>query len=213
MSTDQGDSTPLVHLLDDDQDYLDSLVALIASLGFAPRPYTSGQDFLDRVSVLEPGPLILDLKMPELSGHEVLVALVKRQPRRPAIVLTGNADVPGVVRCYASGLVSTFLQKQTLTELVLLEAIQRAVAEDTERRAAYSKKLHFQSLLQRLTPADLDVFQHLLQGQTNVMIAAALEVNPRSVACRRAKLMKTFGVANLCELAHVAFKSGFISRS
>jgi two-component system response regulator FixJ len=209
MSPEQGNPAPVIHLLDDDPDYLDSLVQLLASFRFEPRPYSSGQYFLARVSDLEPGPLLLDLKMPALSGYDVLAALEKRQPHRPAIVLTGSADVPGVVRCYASGLISAFLQKHILTDLALLEAIQHAVAEDTQRRAAYSGRLHFQSLLQRLTPTDLKVFQRLLQGQTNVAIAAALQVSRRSVECRRAKLMSTFGVTNLCELALLAFKSGF----
>lgn len=213
MSQEQDNPARVVHLLDDDPDYLDSLVQLLTSFQFDPRPYSSGQDFLARVSDLEPGPLILDLKMPAPSGYDVLAALVLRQPRRPAIVLTGNADVPGVVRCYASGLISAFLQKHSVTELVLLEAIQRAVAEDTERRAAYADELHFRSLLQRLTPADLEVLQRLLQGQTNVTIAAALAISRRSVECRRAKLMKALGVTNLCELAHRAFKSGYLCQS
>lgn len=213
MSPEQDDPAPVIHLLDDDPDYLDSLVQLLASFRFEPRSYSSGQDFLARVSDLDPGPLILDLKMHLLSGYEVLATLVNREPRRPAIVLTGHADVPGVVRCYTSGLISAFLQKHNVTELVLLEAIQRAVAEDTERRTAYSSKLHFQSLMQRLTPADLEVFQRLLQGQTNATVAAALRVSRRSVECRRAKLMTTFGVTNICELAHLAFKSGFTRRS
>lgn len=213
MSSEQDNPPRVVHLLDDDPDYLDSLVQLLKSFQFEPRPYSSGQDFLARVSDLEPGPLILDLKMPVLSGYDVLAALAQRHPRRPAIVLTRYADVPGVVRSYSSGLISAFLQKHSVTELVLLEAIQHAVAEDPERRVAYSCQLHFQSLLQRLTPTDLDILQRLLQGQTNITIAAALKVSRRSVECRRAKIMKTLGVTNLCELAHLAFKSGYLCRS
>ncbi len=212
MSQEQGNPAPVVHLLDDDVDYLVSLANLVTTFGFAPRSYTSGQEFLTRVSDIDPGPLILDLKLPELSGYDVLATLVKRQPRRPAIVLTGNADVPGVVRCYATGLISSYLQKQTVTEFALLEAIQCATLKDTERRTVYARKFHFDSLLQQLTPDEHELFQRLLQGQTNATIAAAFEVSRRTIECRRAKLMKTFGVTNVCDLARLAVQAGFFGR-
>src|SRR3954469_22414892 len=101
---------PVVHILDDDPSYIESLTSLVGSLGFQTAGYTASKECLQRLDDSTPGCLILDLKMPEADGFSVLTALAERQLAPPVIVLTGHADAPSVVRAMRSGAVA-FLQK------------------------------------------------------------------------------------------------------
>lgn len=198
-----------VHILDDDPDYLVSLTRLVNNLGFQTICYGAGEELLSQTDEQLAGCLILDLKMPQVTGFTVLESLANRRIAPPVIVLTGHADVPAVVRAYQTGLVVAFLQKQAVSEIAILEAIQAAMAKDDDRRSSHIRRDELESRLSQLTEPEIDVLNLLMKGADHTRIAEALDISRRTVENRRAKIMKKLGAASFPELVRLVLDAGF----
>ncbi|MFO0791065.1 MAG: response regulator [Pirellulales bacterium] len=198
-----------VHIVDDDADYLVSLTQLVNNLGFQTVCYASGNELLEQPDDRLHGCLILDLKMPQITGFTVLEELAKRRVAPPVIVLTGYADVPAVVRAYQSGLVVAFLQKQAVSEIAILEAIQAAMARDDEQRSTFTRRNELEVRLSQLTQPEVEVLNLLMKGADHTRIAEALDISRRTVENRRAKIMKKIGANSFPELVRLVLDAGY----
>lgn len=198
----------LVHILDDDAAYRDSLAQLIFTLGFQTVCYGSANEYLQAEADL-PGCLILDLKLADRSGLAVLADLARRSGAHPVIVLTGHANVPAIVQAYQSGRVIAFLQKQSMSELALLEAIQEAIGQDLARREILARRESVIDRLQKLSENERQVLDRLLKGAEHNRIAEELGISRRTVENRRAKIMKKLNATTLPELVRIAVEAGY----
>ena len=205
------DDLPRVHIVDDNAAYRDSLAALVTSLGFSQECYESGRDYLARGSALS-GCVILDLRMPDGDGAAVIEHLSGLKICQPVIVLTGNANVPDIVNSYRSGRIVSFLEKQTLNDISLLEAIQHALQQDVERRAQHKRLEELKLKFQSLTDGEKEVLDRLLAGRESVQIAKELQISRRTVETRRGKIMEKLDVDTLAALIQVVVDLGYWPR-
>ena len=197
---------PLVFIVDDDAAFRESLSVLILSMGLRSKTYASGEEFLRCFDETQPGCLILDVRMPQISGLALQEKLSKFPLCPPIIVLTGHAEVPTALRAIKQGAVE-FLQK-TFTESELREAVQRAISLDTERRQSHLRRSALLERFALLSKPERQVLDLVLAGYPNKRIASALEVSQRAVEDRRARVMQKLNVDTLPDLVRLAIEAG-----
>jgi two-component system response regulator FixJ len=198
---------PTVIIVEDDSAYAESLAALVTAMGFRPRVHASGRDFLENHHEDPVGCVLLDLKLPDIDGLQLLERLQTAPTLTPVIVLTGHADVPSAVKAMRNGVVA-FLQKQSFSETALWEAIHQAVALDGKQREANARREAVKSQIALLNEPELDVLKLLVAGNDHTTIAEQLQVSRRTVENRRSRLMKKLGVSTSPELVRLAMEGG-----
>lgn len=192
------DLVPTVLIVDDDPDMRESLEFLLSSLGIATKTYSSATAFLENFEPWQPGCLVCDVRMPDMSGLELFERLTAMGSRLPVILMTAYADVPMAIRALQSGVVE-FIEKPFNAQ-IMLERIQRALAQDRERRASVAAWEEFACGMAELTEKERETLGLLLQGAANKVMAARLDISERAVEMRRASVMKKLQVATLAEL-------------
>lgn len=173
----------VVHIVDDDQRFRDALGMLVAAKGFAPREYLSAEHFLCTYEPAQGECLLLDIRMPGMSGLELLEELASQRVLPPIIVLSAFAEAPSVVAAMRHGAID-FLEKP-VEEAVLITKLATALAGDRER------KVHQTDLrlrMRRLTSRERDVMELLLAAKNTVQIAHQLEISPKTVERHRVKV-------------------------
>jgi two-component system, LuxR family, response regulator FixJ len=175
---------------------------LVRSMHLRTESHESAQQFLDTFDSTRPGCLLLDVRMPGISGLELLERLCRDDLRLPAIVMSAYGDVQMVVRAMKAGALN-FLEKPCRDQQ-LWEAIQEALKWDAAHRHHVVLRAKALRRLQRLTPGEHDVLRLLIDGSSNKTIAAELNVSVRTVEVRRAKLMKKMKAESLAELIRLA---------
>ena len=197
---------PCVHVIDDDEAVRESLVFLFQSSAIPVRAYASARAFLPLARGLGAGCLVTDVRMPDMSGLDLLRALRAAEATLPVIVITGHGDVPMAVAAMKEG-ACDFFEKPFDDEL-LLEAVRRALASP---RSAASDPAEDQSLRDRvkqLSARERQVLSGLLDGLPNKTIAYDLGISARTVEIYRAKLMTKMGAASFAELVRLAMLAG-----
>jgi FixJ family two-component response regulator len=189
---------PMVYIVDDDPDMLDSLRWLMKTVGLRAETYSSAASFLRDFAPNGPGCLILDVRMPGTSGLDLFEQLVARGEGMPAIFITAYADVPMAVRAMKSGAVE-FVEKP-FNRQTLLDKVQRAIKDDTERQTRKAASDMVLARFRRLTGKEREVLDLIKDGLPNKEIAARLEITPRAVELRRSSLMRKLGARSLAEL-------------
>jgi two-component system response regulator FixJ len=202
---------PIVYIVDDDPDMLDSLRWLMKTVGLHVEVFSSAADFLRDFSPGSPGCLIFDIRMPGTSGLDLFETLVARGERMPVIFITAFADVPMAIRAMKSGAVE-FVEKP-FNRQRLLEKVQRAIKDDIERRRSHASREALQSRFRKLTDKEREVLELITAGRPNKAIATRLEITPRAVEMRRASLMKKLGVSSLVELLRLTIAQEVHSES
>lgn len=197
--------TPLVHLIDDDEAMRTSLAFLLDSAGFANAVYPSAEAFLDRIEGAR-GCVITDIRMPGMSGMELVATLKSKGNQLPIVVITGHGDVPLAVEAMKNG-VMDFLEKP-FDDDVLLCAIRRALA-DQRPEASTPADSSFASVLATLSPRETEVLRGVVDGKANKIIAYELGISPRTVEVYRANVMAKTGAKGLSELVRMAMLAGF----
>ena len=178
---------------------------LLSSHDFSTRLYASGAEFL-RDAPLDAGCVLLDLRMPDLGGHEVQEELARRGATLPVIVMSGHGDLGAAVRAMKLGAVD-FLQKPT-GEAELVAAVDRALAGAQQGRGRRSAQAAAAAAVERLSRRERQVLQGLLSGLSNKAIARRLDLSPRTVEMHRANMMTTLGTAALPEALRIAIDAG-----
>jgi FixJ family two-component response regulator len=195
-------TTPLIHVVDDDESLRPALLRLLGAAGFEARGYASAGDFLLRPPPDRPGCLLLDVRMPGPSGLDLQAALRRQGVALPVVFLTGYADVAASVRAMKAGAVD-FLTKP-IERAALFDALQRALARDAVQRGARSEAERLRACFALLTPRERAIFDGIVAGKLNKQIAEELEIAERTVKLHRAQLMAKLGITSTAELGRLA---------
>jgi FixJ family two-component response regulator len=194
--------TAIVHVVDDDEPMRLGLARLLRAKGYEVRTYASAGDFLVAPPLEGTGCLILDLQMPGPSGLALQEALERHAVRLPVVFLTGHGDVASSVRAMKAGALD-FLTKPVEPD-ILLEAVANAVARDSERHASRASLAIARSRWGTLTERERDVFERVVTGTLNKLIAAELGITERTVKAHRHEVMAKMGVRSVAELVDLA---------
>lgn len=189
---------PTVFVVDDDEDMRNSLQRLLDVAGMRVEVYDSAVAFLESYSPRRPGCLVLDVRMPGMSGLELQEKLQSRGARIPVIIITGHADVPKAVRALRSGAMD-FIEKP-FNARELLRRIEEAVKADERTRDHRAQLRELRERVGRLTPREKQVMERVAAGDLNKQIAADLNLSHKTVELHRAKVMSKMQVESLAEL-------------
>lgn len=189
---------PTVFIIDDDEAVRRFLSGLIASVGLRVETYASAQEFLDADEPSQPGCLLLDIRMPGMSGLELQKELASRNIRIPIIILTGHGNVQVAVHAMKAGAVD-FIEKPFNNEL-LLDRIQMAVAESVDADTTRVKQDEIAHRMELLTPREHQVLDIVAAGETNKAIARRLEISEKTVEIHRARVMEKMQAKSLANL-------------
>ncbi|MFN2259889.1 MAG: response regulator transcription factor [Parasphingopyxis sp.] len=206
MESLMSDTKSTIYLVDDDEAIRRSAGFMLKTSGYDVRAFESGVAFLKEVRALDPGCVLLDVRMPAMDGLEVQQELRARGVTFPVIVMTGHGDIDVAVRAMKAGAVD-FIEKP-FEKAVLIEAIEEGAARlaDVDRRSARAEEAAVR--LEALTPREKDVLMGLVRGHPNKTIAYDLGISPRTVEIHRANLMSKLSVASLSEALRIAFAAG-----
>ena len=190
--------SPLIHLVDDDEAVRQSLALLISTVGLRVQTWADPQTFLagfDRQSV---GVIVLDVRMPGISGLAVLDTLVAQGVDQPVVMLTGHGTVEMCRRAFKAG-AAEFLEKPVDDEL-LLEALQNGVRQHVKLRAKHQTNREARERYANLSEREREVLGLIVAGLTNKEMGRALAVSPRTVETHRANLFAKLGTESLAQL-------------
>ena len=205
METHAVDTEPNIFIIDDDPAVRQALTVLIRSMRLQTQSFESAQQFLDRFERTQPGCLLLDVRMPGISGMELLERLRQEDVHLPAIVMSAYGDVPMVVRAMKAGALN-FLEKPCRDQ-ELWEAIHEAIQWDTAHRQTLTLRDKVLRRLQRLTAGEQTVLRMLINGRSNKVIAEELKLSVRTIEVRRAKVMKKMKAESLAELIRLTLNA------
>ncbi|HTQ36941.1 MAG TPA: response regulator transcription factor [Steroidobacteraceae bacterium] len=191
----------VVYIVDDDAGVRSSIRLLLRSVGIAATPLASAQEFLAQYDPAQPGCLVLDIRMPAMSGMELQQQLNLRGAIIPVIFITGHGDVPMAVEAMQHGAFD-FLQKP-FRDQDLIDRIQKALARDRDNRAALQKHDGIRASLASLTPREREVLELLTQGMQNKVMAAKLDLSQRTVEIHRAHVMEKMGANSVAQLVRM----------
>jgi len=190
-----------VFVVDDDADLRESLGWLFESAGLRFKSYSTAQEFLTDYKPEEPGCLLLDVRMPGLSGLDLQEELRRRGVPPPIIIMTGHARVPMAVRALKGGAID-FIQKP-FSDQSLLERIRQAIDLDRRTRQVRMEAAKFAALLTYLTPREREVMDLVIEGKPNKIIAADLGISPKTVEIHRGRVMEKMQVESVAELVRL----------
>jgi two-component system response regulator FixJ len=193
----------LVHLVDDDEAIRRSVGFMLKTSGYHVRTYESGVELQKGAPNLEPGCVLLDIRMPGMDGLEVQSALRDKGVTLPVIIMTGHGDVTLAVQAMKAGAVD-FIEKP-FEKAVLLSAIEHGVDRIRKSAANQDRADEAAVRLQALTPREREVLDGLAKGLPNKTIAYDLGISPRTVEIHRANVMSKLGVRSLSEALRIAF--------
>jgi two-component system response regulator FixJ len=200
--------TGIVHVIDDDQALRDSLTFLLRATGFQVTSYASAAAFLDALPALGLSCVISDVRMPGLSGIDLLRRLKELGIGVPVIVVTGHGDVPLAVEAMKFGAVD-FLEKPFDDE-VLLASVRSALRLQAGQVGRQAERAEVEKRLAALSPRERDVLDGLVAGRANKQIAFDLGISPRTVEIYRANLMVKMMAESLSELVRMALIVGIL---
>ena len=189
---------PTVFIVDDDSEVRDALKLLMESVGLDALAFSSAQAYLDSFDPAQPGCLVLDIRMPGMSGLSLQEKLSREPMHPPIIMITGHGDVPMAVRAVQAG-ASDFIEKP-FRDQVLLDSVHRAITQDAEKRGEASRIADIRTRLNRLTPREREVLELVMTGKRNKIIAAELGVSQSTVEAHRSKVMEKMEAKTLSDL-------------
>lgn len=194
-----------IFVVDDDAALRKGLTLSLRERGFVVESFPSAEAFLDGPDIDRPGCLILDVRMPGMTGLELQDQLRQRESRIPIIFISGHGDIPMTVRAMRSGAID-FLEKPYTLD-VLLERIREALAEDVRIRQSDAAVRAIRTRIEGLTPREREVMSHIVAGAANTsnqVVADRLGISRRTVETYRARLMQKMNAKSLTELVHMA---------
>jgi two-component system response regulator FixJ len=195
-----------VYVVDDDRDVRRSLSFMLGASDLRSHPFGSGEDFLDALPALQPGCVLLDIRMPQMDGFQVMGELAQRGVDWPVIVMTGHGEIPIAVRAMKLGAVD-FIEKP-FSEDSLLACFGQAFALLDERESAGARRRAALERVEELTARESEVLEGLLAGESNKQLAARLGISLRTVEMHRANMMGRLEVSSLAEALTLALDAG-----
>ena len=192
---------PIIMVVDDDSGVRNSMRSLLKSVGLESALYGSAQEFLAAYHPGQPGCLVLDIRMPGMSGLELQQQLNLRGAVIPVIFMTGHGDIPMAVEAMQHGAFD-FLQKP-FRDQDLLDRIQRAIVKDSEQRQTLGETARIKAHVESLTAREREVLDLMTQGKQNKSIAQDLGVSPRTVEIHRARVMEKMNAQSVAQLVRM----------
>lgn len=202
MSALAGEPQPYVAIVEDDAAMRKSLRLLLASVGLTSEAFVTGQELLDSLADRVPDCLVIDLRLPDMSGIQVFRRageLCGFCP--PSLIITGHGDVPSAVEALKEGIMD-FLEKPFVPQR-LLDLVQQSIARNREQCAARQKRFRTDKALAGLSPREQEVLDHLLLGKPNKQIAAEMDLSVKTVATHRSHILQKVGAGSLVELVQM----------
>ncbi|MDZ7753872.1 MAG: response regulator transcription factor [Gammaproteobacteria bacterium] len=199
-----------VHVVDDNAAVRDAICWLVEQVGLMGRPYPSGQEFLAQCDENCRGCLVLDIRMPGMSGLELQDRLQGLGVHMPVIIITGHGDVPITVRAMKAGAFE-FLQKP-FNDQELLDSIQAGLDRYAAVWDKQDEEAALRANLASLTPREWEVLEHLGLGKPNKLIAYEMDLSVRTVEGYRAKIMSKLGARTIGELMQIVLDAGLDNR-
>ena len=206
MRTNVNSTRPTIFVVDDDSAVRDALKLLLRSVGQAVETYGAGQEFLETYSEDRPGCLVLDIRMPGMSGLELQQKLNEKHSILPIIFITGHGDVPMAVEAMQAGAVD-FIQKP-FRDQDLIDRINQALEKDLSNRAALGERNDIRRRLETLTPREREVLDLVVHGKANKVIAGDLKLSQRTVEIHRARVMEKMQASSLAHLVRMVLEVG-----
>ena len=197
---------PIVYVVDDDQAMVESLSWIIESVGLKVKIYTRTQEFLDEYNPVQHGCLLLDVRIPGMSGPELQLRLNDKGAKLPIIFISGHGDVPLAVRVMKAGAVD-FLTKP-FNDQILLESINKALRLDKTNREIQQENARAEAKFALLSPREVQVLQGIVAGKQNKVISSELKISLKTVEAHRASVMKKMCVKSVPELVKIVLTNG-----
>jgi FixJ family two-component response regulator len=195
-----------IHIVDDDAPFRTAICRVLEASGYRAALYDSAEQLLSELPFGEPGCILLDVRMPGLSGPQLQERLAELGNRLPIIFLTGHGDIPMSVQAIKAG-AEDFLTKP-VPRSKLVAAVERALARDAQQRAHDGELDALRARVSRLTPRESEVFALVVRGKLNKQIAAELGTAERTVKAHRQKVMEKCEAQSLAELVRLAERVG-----
>jgi two-component system response regulator FixJ len=192
---------PMVFIVDDDSGVRSSIRILLKSVGISTTAFASAKEFLAAYDQAQPGCLVLDIRMPGMSGMELQLELNRLGAVIPVVFITGHGDVPMAVEAMQQGAFD-FLQKP-FRDQDLIHRIQKALERDAAHRAALQQTDAIKTRLESLTPREREVLDLLADGKQNKVMAAQLGLSQRTVEIHRANVMEKMQARSVAQLVRM----------
>ena len=194
--------TPIVYIIDADQAMVESLSWIIESIGLKVKPYIRPQEFLEEYDPQQHGCLLLDVRMPGMSGPELQMKLNEHGlPTLPIIFISGHGDVPLAVRVMKAGAID-FLTKP-FNDQMLIECINKELRLDKANREKRQECAQARAKFALLSPREVQVLQGIVAGKPNKVVSSELNISLKTVEAHRASVMKKMGVRSVPELVKI----------
>ena len=200
---------PTVFVVDDEPDFVEAICMLLKTAHLATNAFTSPRAFLRAIHPDDPGCILLDVRMPAMSGLEVQDALLRRGCQQPVLFLTGHGDIPMAVRATRAGALD-FLEKP-VRENALLPRIRAALKLDAARRRKLAAANHGRLQTQELSPRELQIGRLLANGLSSSEMARDLKLSVRTVEMHRLRMMRRLGVRNTAAAVRLIIGAGLDS--
>ncbi|MCC3246042.1 response regulator [Methylocystis sp. WRRC1] len=199
-----------IFIVDDDADVRHALKLLLTSLGHVVRTYSSARDFLAEVGPEDCGCLLTDIRMPGMSGVDLLMKMKESAIKIPVVVMTAYADVPLAIQVMKEGAID--LIQKPFTDATLLTVVNSALAHENDQGAREAEVKAIQERLTTLTPRERDVLNGLLAGRSNKIIAHNLGIGVRTVETHRGTIMEKMQAESFADLVRMSLIGQFDRR-
>jgi two-component system, LuxR family, response regulator FixJ len=199
-----NDTGRMVSIVDDDEAIRDSLMLLLRAEEIAAQSFASAEQFLDAFDPARHGCLIVDVRMPRMTGLELLTRLRKSGSPLPVILITGHGDIPMAVAALKAGATDFF--EKPFDDTLLLASVREALNVDDARRRHQFALGDLARRRAELTPREREVMDQLVEGHPNKVIGARFGISPRTVEVHRARIMEKMQARNLSDLVRMALR-------
>ncbi len=198
---DGKNNVPAIYVVDDDDGMRRALDTLLSTVGYKTAVFSRPSEFLAKFKADAPGCLVLDIRMPDMSGLELQQQLNRMGSMLPVIFITGHGDVPMAVQAMKEGAFE-FIQKP-FRDQDLLDRINHALKQDAENRSVVARRAEVQQRLESLTPRERQVMDLVVEGAANKVIAIDLNLSERTVEIHRAKVMEKMNARSIAHLVRL----------
>ena len=197
---------PTIYIVDDDDGMRRALTVLMTTVGYQPVAFSRPAEFLAKYDPNQPSVLVLDVRMPEMSGLEVQQQLNRSGSLLPVILITGHGDIPMAVQAMKDGAFD-FLQKP-FRDQELIDRINAALKQDAQNRESVDRLADLRQRAQSLTPREREVMAHVVDGKANKVIAIDLGLSERTVEIHRANVMEKMAARSVAHLVKMHLTLG-----
>jgi len=193
---------PSVFIIDDEEPIRSALTLLMESVGLKAESFASAQEYLEQFDASKSGCIILDVRMPRISGLDLQARLTAEKIHPPIIIITGHGDVPMAVRAVTAGAVD-FIEKP-FNNQSMLDSVHRAIELDAVQRGESSRLQDIEAHYNSLTPREKEVLQYVIEGKRNKVIAFDMNISQSTVEAHRSKVMEKMTANTLSDLMRMA---------